>query len=467
MGIDTGFQLMALGKKKAKVTVMGLGTFGGGTGAVRFWANLGADITVTDLCSEEELQTSISEISDLNCKLTLGRHEENDFSKSDIIVVNPAVKPGNKYIDIARESGAKIVTEIGTLLQILQGPIFGITGSNGKSTTTALLGNILQKLNPDTLTGGNIGGSLLAEIEQYPPTVPAVIELSSFQLYYLAEQKKSVDYAVITNLSPNHLDWHGDIDNYYNAKRNILNFQWPEDCAILNNDDPVLRKWAAECPQRVALFGREDPDCPNAAFIKDHKIVIRVAGKEAESFNISGLNLNGEHNVSNAMAASLAAAMYVKQHGIIKEGIRTFKGLPHRMEFVHEKDGIKFYNDSVATTPESTIAALNTLECPVVIIAGGYDKKISLTEMSKELAKKAAGTVLIGQTKETIKKEMLNENKDAKTKEAENLEEAVKTALTLCPDQGAIILSPGCASYDMFKNFEQRGMEFKKIVMEL
>ncbi len=456
---------MALGKTPARVTIMGLGLFGGGEGAARFWANLGAKITITDLRSKEELLPTIEKLKDIDYRSTFGSHREDDFENADIVVVNPAIKPDNKFVKIARKNNAKIITEIGSVFQILQGHTFGITGSNGKSTTTAILGNMLKKHQPDTLIGGNIGGSLLNDINNYSPNTPAVLELSSFQLYYLAENKLSPNTAIVTNLSPNHLDWHGTLDEYYSAKKNIMNFQWPEDTVILNNDDPILKEWANDAKQRVGLFGIKDSNSVNAAFINNKKVIIRVAGKEKESFNLSEFKLPGEHNIANLLAASLAASMYSEYDGLIKEGIRTFNGLPHRLELVAENNGIKYYNDSISTTPESTIAAIKSFDCPKVIIAGGYDKKISLAEMAKEIAISAISAILLGDTAQTIKNDILKTKPKAMVKIVADMREAVIEATNTCPENGVVILSPGCASYGLFKNFSERGEIFKKEVL--
>jgi UDP-N-acetylmuramoylalanine--D-glutamate ligase len=451
---------------------MGLGLFGGGTGAAKFWASIGSTVTVTDLRSADELAPSIKELQDVKCKFVLGEHRKEDFLNADVVVVNPAVKPSNEYLQLATEAGALITTEIGTAFRMIHGPLFGVTGSNGKSTTTSLLGHIIKCAESDTLIGGNIGGSLLQALKTHRPGAPVVMELSSFQLYYLARQRLSPPVAIITNLSPNHLDWHKDLVDYYEAKRNILRFQWPDDLAVLNAEDPVLRKWAEECSQRIALYAYDDPDWPNAAFIREGKVIVRMAGKEREAFALSGLKLPGRHNIMNALAATIASYMYLDTTAFIKEGIRSFKGLRHRLELVCLIKGKSFYNDSIATTPESAIAALNSFDNPKVIIAGGYDKGTEFTSLAEEILKNAAGAVLIGDTALKIKNELIKINgsddfTDINIKEASSLEEAVKMSYEICPEGGVILLSPACASYDMFTNFQQRGDEFCRIVKEL
>ncbi|MBN1257105.1 MAG: UDP-N-acetylmuramoyl-L-alanine--D-glutamate ligase [Planctomycetes bacterium] len=452
-----------LGEERARVTIMGLGLFGGGVGAALFWSELGSTVTVTDLRSAEELAPSIKQLEKTSCRFVLGEHRDEDFINADLIVVNPAVKPDNGYLALAREHGANLTTEVGTVLRLVHGPVFGVTGSNGKSTTTALLGKILTHANHKTLIGGNLGGSLLPEMKNYWPSAPVVLELSSFQLFYLDRDKLSPNYAIITNLSPNHLDWHQTVTDYYTAKQNILRHQHPDDTAILNAEDPVLREWSEECCARVGLYGWNDPDIPNAAFVSGNDIILRLAGHEKAALSLDSLKLPGRHNVENLLAAALAAYMYLHDTKSIKHGLEEFTGLPHRLELVGESKGVRYYNDSIATTPESAIAALNSFDCPKVIILGGYDKGISFVELGRAVDEKACAAVVLGQTAEGIAKTVHK----AEVYPAQTLADAVARAGELCPKGGAVLLSPACASYDMFTNFEERGKCFCEIVKKL
>lgn len=456
-----------LGKQHAKVTVFGLGLFGGGAGAARFWAELGSRVTVTDLRTAGELAPALRELDDLDLTFVLGEHREVDFAAADIVVVNPAVKPDNPYLALARERGATVVTEVGTALRLARGMTCGVTGSNGKSTTTALLGHMLRACEPDALTGGNIGGSLLPRMKDRRPTAPVALELSSFQLHYLGEQKLAPRVAVVTNLAPNHLDWHGDVAAYYDAKRNILRHQSWRDLAVLNAADPVLRAWADDCCSRVGLFGLDDPGCANAAFVRDDCAVVRFAGEERIAFALADLPLPGRHNVENALAAALAARAVVDDPAAAGRAVASFEGLPHRLELVATVGGVRWYNDSIATTPESAVAALRAVEGPKVILLGGYDKGLAYDALAEEVAARAAAAVVMGDVGPRIEEALAAAGFAEATRAAESFAEAVETAAGLAGPGGAVLLSPACASYGMFANFQERGEAFRRLVRAL
>jgi UDP-N-acetylmuramoylalanine--D-glutamate ligase len=452
------------GWRHQKVTIMGLGLWGGGAGAARFWARLGARVTITDLRSAEELAPSLEEIEDLGCRLVLGEHRDRDFTEADVVVVNPAVRPDNPFVQLARENKVNITTEIGTLFRMAHGPLFGITGTNGKSTTTALLGSLLKYANEHTLVGGNLGGSLLPLMETHLPSAPIVLELSSFQLHYLGEHRISPTVAIITNLAPNHLDWHGSLEAYYSAKRNILRYQWPEDLAIFNAEDKALRAWADGCLCRVGLFSREDPDYPNAAFVRDGEVIARLAGREEVLFPLDAVRLPGRHNLGNILAAALAAYAHAGWSERMRNAVAGFAGLPHRLETIAKRGGIDYVNDSVSTTPESTIMALETCGLPIVLIAGGQDKGVDFEQLASVVARRVHAAVLIGKTSRRIRDAISRAGAGEKVHLAESLEEAVMLARDFCPGNGTVLLSPGCSSQDMFPNFEARGESFRRIV---
>ncbi|MFH0910387.1 MAG: UDP-N-acetylmuramoyl-L-alanine--D-glutamate ligase [Planctomycetota bacterium] len=456
-----------LGRERAKVTVMGLGRFGGGAGAACFWAGLGSTVTVTDLRTGAELSDSLEALRGISCRYVLGRHEEEDFRRADVVVVNPAVKPGNPFVELARKHGARIITEIGTVLRLLHGPTFGVTGSNGKSTTTSLLGAMLKAADPDTLVGGNIGGSLLSEIPTHPPSSPVVMEFSSFQLYYLGSQKMSPHVAVVTNLAPNHLDWHGSVEAYYAAKENLLRFQSPEDVAVLNAADPVLREWGGKTLGRTVFYAPDDPDTPNAAFVRDGGVVVRLGGREAHAFALREMRLPGPHNLMNALAAAAAAYAQLHETRPRAEGVANFAGLPHRLELVAAVQGVRYYNDSDATTPESAMAALRSFDCPRVLIAGGSDKGASFAELGRAIAREAHRAVLFGKTAPALRAAVEAAGGGGRVETARDLADAVARAREGCPEGGVVLLSPACASFDMFTDYEARGERFREIVMRL
>ncbi|MHC4884018.1 MAG: UDP-N-acetylmuramoyl-L-alanine--D-glutamate ligase, partial [Planctomycetota bacterium] len=341
---------LSVGGRPKRVTVMGLGLFGGGVGAARFWAGLGSTVTVTDLRDATVLAPSLQALEGTSCHFVLGEHRVEDFIDTDLVIVNPAVKPGNPYVEAAREAGVTIDSEIGTLLQLLRGTVYGVTGSNGKSTTTAMLGSIMTRFSPHALVGGNLGGSLLEEAQRRSPTTPVILELSSFQLHYLNEQPRSPQVAVVTNLSPNHLDWHGCEEAYYEAKRTILRYQWPEDLAVLPAGDARIERWAEKVRCRIVWVGHEDPDTPNAAFYRGDALVVRWAGRERASISDRCIQVPGAHNRLNAAMAAAAAIGTGVGEEFVAAGLEAFQGLPHRLERVAEKDGITYINDSISTT---------------------------------------------------------------------------------------------------------------------
>ncbi|MFW5857652.1 MAG: UDP-N-acetylmuramoyl-L-alanine--D-glutamate ligase, partial [Planctomycetota bacterium] len=399
-------------------------------------------------------------------RYVLGEHREADFAAADVVVVNPAVRPDHPCLAVARAHGASIVTEVGTVLRLAHGMTVGVTGSNGKSTTTALLGHMLRAVEPRTLVGGNLGGSLLPQMKTHWPSAPLVLELSSFQLHYLGEQALAPRVAVITQLAPNHLDWHGSLAAYYDAKRNILRRQSWRDLAILNAADPVLRDWAAACCSRVGRFALDDPGGPNAAFVRDGQAIARLAGEEQAGFALADLPLPGRHNVENALAALLAARAVLGDVAAAGRAAPGFRGLPHRLEPVGAIGGVRFVNDSVATTPESAVAALSSTAGPTVLIAGGYDKGLPFDALAAVVAEQATAAVLLGDAADRIAAALDAAGFADRTHRAGTLAEAVDAARRLCPAGGTVLLSPACASYGAFTDFEARGEAFRRLVQE-
>ncbi|MCX7935195.1 MAG: UDP-N-acetylmuramoyl-L-alanine--D-glutamate ligase, partial [Planctomycetota bacterium] len=461
-----------------RILIMGLGLFGGGVGAARFWSDLGAEVTVTDLRTAAELAPSLEALRGTSCRFVLGEHREEDFRHCDLVVVNPAVRPDNRLLRLARSCGARITTEIGLVWRLATGPILAVTGTAGKSTTASLLGAMVKAFDPRTLVGGNLGGSLLPELKRHPPSAPIVLELSSFQLHYLKPQRIAPEVAVVTNLSPNHLDWHGTALRYYEDKRNIIRYQRADQWAILNAEDAALRQWAAEAPGRVIHVARSDPQTDDACFVSgmaagaeappaDGRIIIRLQGEERALAEISALRLPGPHNLLNALQAAAAAYAFCREPRAVMAGLASFSGLPHRLEEVATWRGIKFVNDSKATTPEATILALRAFAGAAVLIAGGSDKGSSFAELGAAIAQHARAVVLIGATAARIKADILRAAPAAAPpiyEAGDDFEAAVRKAAEACPAGGVVLLSPACASFDMFANYEARGERFREIV---
>lgn len=454
--------------KDKKITVMGLGMFGGGIGITQFLIRNGAHVTVTDVKNETDLSPSLQCLEGLPITYKLGGHREEDFINADMVIISPAVPGDSKFIQIARENNIPIDTEMNIFFKLCPAFTIGITGSNGKSTTTTLIGNILQQTSKKVWVGGNIGKSLLLQLEEMKSSDVVVLELSSFQLEALSSVKRSPCISVVTNISPNHLDRHKDIDSYIRAKKNIIMYQKHDDCAILNYDDPVLRTWGKECKGRVLWYSTKDIE-KNGVFLEKDRIVISINGDDISMPCVSKIKLPGDHNLHNILAASCAAYLSGANRQNIEETITSFCGLEHRLEFVREVKGIRYYNDSKATTPESAIAAVTSFK-DSVLIAGGYDKGSDFGEFAGVCANHCKTVVLIGKTANKIK-ELISVKKERKEYPhvfIENtLKDAFQKANALATPGGVVLLSPACASYDMFNNYEERGKQFKDLVFSL
>jgi len=427
-----------------RVTVLGLGRFGGGIGAVRFLASCGAEVTVTDLKTEAELADSILQIADCpEIKFRLGEHCDSDFATADLIVVSPAVPPTNGFLQIAQENGVPITTEISLFWQRNRGKVIAVTGSVGKSTTTSLIHSIVQAAGLTCWLGGNIGKSLLSMVEEIQPSDYVILELSSFQLFDLDRISAAPDVAVVTNFSPNHLDWHGSIENYRHAKQTILRRQSENQTAILNADDADVSSWKTNAIR--IEFGQDKAD-------SELELAIRDSFKQP-----------GAHNFQNALAACCAANAVGIPLDAIKRGLQQFQPLEHRLQFVAEVNGRRFYNDSKATTPESAIAAIESFDSPVVLLAGGYDKQIDLAAFANTISQRCKAVALMGETATELDQLI---SADINSQICESFEDSFRWAVEQSNPGDVVLLSPGCASYDWFPDFEARGNQFVQLVGE-
>lgn len=451
-----------LGKK---ITVMGLGLFGGGVGVTRFLVHHGAYVTVTDLKGSEELSKSIKLLDGLPVQFVLGEHREADFKDIDMLVVNPAIPKNSPFLQIARENNIPLETEMNIFFKLCQAPITGVTGSNGKSTTTSLLSGMLQNIGRKTWTGGNIGYSLLEHIDEIKPQDYVVLELSSFQLEDLQLARLSPHIGIITNIAPNHLDRHKDMQDYINAKKGILRHQKPQDYAVLNYDDPELRNWAKDCRGKVVWFSTNEK-LKHGAYLDNGKIVLNIDFYKRKVPCLDKVKIPGVHNIQNVLAAASAASLSGAKDAHIAEGATSFTGLEHRLEFVAEIDGVRYYNDSKATTPEAAIAALNAFDAGVILIAGGYDKGVSFGRFAEECVKRVKCAILIGKTAKKIASLIFitGGGMGSEVVFATTLQDAVEKAKTRAKTGDVVLLSPACASYDMFVNYEDRGRQFKKFI---
>jgi UDP-N-acetylmuramoylalanine--D-glutamate ligase len=452
-----------------KVLVMGLGQFGGGVDATKFACSLSSKVIVTDLASAEQLSKSIEELKEFsNIEFHLGGHQPADFKQADIIIASSAVEPDNKFLYLARENNKFVTSQINIFFELCRAVIIGITGANGKSSTAALTAHLLKsqigkKTKPKTpyawpaqynhvWLSGNIGNQpLLANIHKIEDGDLVVLELSSFQTEGLAQIRKTPRVALLTNLTPNHLDRHGSFADYCTAKENIFKFQ---------NLDPSR--------PAVSIFNAEDP--VGCRWFDKYK---HENGRVCIKFSVDDLSkeirdsspLPGKANLSNLAAAVSIARLFGIRDEQIKKTLTEFKPLPHRLEFVARINGVSWYNDSNATTPASAIAALEAFEEPKIIIAGGYDKNLAFDKLGEKIALHAKAAILIGQTAEKIA-DSINPESKTKIEITDSLENAVNIASRLAVEGDIILLSPACASYDMFENFQHRGRQFIKLVRE-
>jgi len=423
-----------------KVTVVGLGRFGGGIGATKWLCSQGARVTVSDKADPDELAESIRALEGLDVALHLGAHHESDFTGAELLVISPAVPGDLPQLRAATKAGVPRTSEINLLLERCPAPVVGITGSVGKSTTTAMAGRILAG-RYCTHVGGNIGKSLLESLPDIQGDHVVVLELSSFQLEDLPLIGISPHVALVTNLQPNHLDRHGTMDAYAQAKQNIFRYQTDRDTLILNAADAEVTTWASQAPGRVTFFNPVD-----------------------EPFELS---IPGAHNQANAQGAWAIAREFDVERDQAAEALRTFAGLPHRLQFVCERQKVRYFNDSKCTTPAGAIVALEAFEPGrAVIIVGGYDKNVSFDALGAAIAQRAKAVIAIGATRAQIiaSVEAHRNGPAPAVAAADDLASAVELADEHANAGDVVLLSPACASYDMFTNYEQRGELFERLV---
>lgn len=427
--------------KNKRVVVMGLGHFGGGIAVSRWFAQQGARVLVTDKESPEKLAPAKAELADLPLEYRLGEHRTEDFTSADLVVASPAVKRDNPFLLAAQNAGVPVTTEIVLFLERCRAKILAVTGTKGKSTTTAMLGKIVA-MRHKTFVGGNIGKSLLFELPNIAPTDFVVLELSSYMLELLDETLFAPHVALITMIAPDHLDRHGTFENYIHAKQAIVRKQTPSDFAVVNEENEFSLSFGNHTKAQVIRYG--------------------VAGRKPIA-----LRIPGKHNQLNVQGALAAAQCVGCTWEDAQQALKDFKGLPHRLELVHEAHGVQWYNDSIATIPQAAIAAMDAFPVGTVLqIVGGSDKKIPFGDMAKELAQRAKAILAIGATGPTIATLAQASSPKAQVINCQTLQNAVAKAKELAKSGDTVLLSTGCASYDQFVNFEQRGELFAQFARE-
>lgn len=453
-----------------RVTVMGLGRFGGGAAAARFLAERGAAVTITDLRPAEELSSVVASLADVPIAgWRLGEHCLVDFTETDLVVVNPAVPPDSRWVDAARSAGVLLSSEIELFCQRAPGTVVAVTGSNGKSTTAALIHHILRRAGRRVWLGGNIGHSLLGSLPEMNTGDWVILELSSFQLTALDRIRFRPHIAVVTNFTPNHLDWHPDVDHYRWAKQRILHWQRASDWAVLNASDTEVRAWPAAA-QRLEFAGSAGLPRPGLTETPEQLIYrdshrTETLGRNALAAAVQLPGLHNRENVSAALTAACAAGVSLRD---AVDALAGFEPLAHRLEFVAEHEGRRYINDSLATTPESAIAALHAFEQPIVLLAGGSDKGVDLTDFARAIARRAKAVALMGQTGPQLAQALQSHpGKRCRWATCSDFRSAFAWAVGQSCDGDIILLSPGCASFGWFESFADRGQQFREAVHRL
>ncbi|WP_145363409.1 UDP-N-acetylmuramoyl-L-alanine--D-glutamate ligase [Stratiformator vulcanicus] len=446
-----------------RITVMGLGRFGGGTAAARYLADHGARVTVTDLRTEAELADELAALDDVPLEgIHVGGHRENDFVNTDMVVVSPAVAPSSPFLKMASFANVRLSSEIELFWNAKRSPIIGVTGTVGKSSTATLIADMLRAGGLGGHLGGNIGHSLLGEVDDIKPEDWVVLELSSFQLHGLRRLKVSPEIAVVTNFVPNHLNWHRTVEHYRQSKQTILAYQTPNDAAVLNADDLDVSRWET-LGNRLTFSG--GPSTQSTAIVKNGEI--KLSHQEVSTSLTLPPTLDSPHQSQNAAAAATAALAAGVDIDAIATGLREFAPLPHRLEQVGQTLGRTFVDDSKSTTPRATVAAVEATPKPLRLIVGGADGDIDLRPLVDAAARSSVAIYLIGQTAIQIETLLRDFAPQARTIRCSTLRAAVLRAWGESRNGDTILLSPGCPSYGEFQDYRDRGMTFRECVADI
>lgn len=446
--------------KGKNVAVVGIGV--SNIPLIRFLVKLGAKVTAFDKKNREELGDIAKEFDALSVALELGEGYLDKLSGFDVVFKTPSMRIDCDALIKVKNEGAYITSEMEEFVRYCKGKVYGITGSDGKTTTTTIISRLLKEAGYKTWVGGNIGTPLFSNIEEIKEDDKVVLELSSFQLMTM---NTSIDVAVVTNLAPNHLDMHLNMQEYIEAKKNIFLYQEKNGVLVLNRENEITHSFISEARGEVREFSSKR-EVENGAYFKDN--ILYLNNKEV--CKKDNIIIKGIHNIENYLAAFSAAKDDVSMD-VMKKVAEAFGGVEHRCEFVREIDGVKYYNDSIASSPTRTLAGLFAFEKKVILIAGGYDKHIPFEPLAEEGYHYIKELILLGATKDKIKEsfEKLKKEKgiEIPITIVNSLEEAVLKAKDLSNNGDVVTLSPACASFDMFPNFEVRGNRFKEVVNQL
>lgn len=448
--------------KNRKVAIIGLGV--SNIPLLDYMHNVGAKVTVFDNRIIEDIpKDTMKKITDYAMEFSLGPNNLSKLEGFDIIFRSPSCLPTVPELQKEVERGTILTSEIEMLMKLCPGKVIGVTGSDGKTTTTTLIYEILKANGYNCYLGGNIGTPLFTKLSEMTPDDIIVLELSSFQLMGM---EISPSISVITNISPNHLNVHSSYEEYIDAKKNIFKYQDKDGIIVLNYDNAITKAAAKEANGKVVFFSSktklEDGIILDGDIIKECKDKLR-----RHILSTNTVSLRGVHNYENICAAIAATSSLVKVEDAVK-AVQEFKGVQHRLEFIREIDGVKWYNDSIGTSPTRTIAGLHSFDERIVLIAGGYDKHLDYTPIAKPILEKVDSLILIGDTApkifDAVKEEAEKQGKDIKIYMCDEFKNTVLVAKKVAKPGQIVLFSPASASFDLFRNFEERGNKFKELV---
>jgi len=444
--------------KGKKVLVIGLGRTG--IACTRFLTERGAKVTISEAKPEAQIQEGLKEIEGLRVRIETGGHQEESFLNSDLIVVSPGIPLNILPLQAAQRKGKEIMSEIELTYRFCDLPIIAVTGTNGKSTTTSLLGEIFQTSGKKVFVGGNIGNPLIDVFLPHERVDYVIAEISSFQLEATSRFRPYI--SILLNITPDHLDRYPSYGEYIEAKAKIFLNQKESDHAIVNADDPEGLKLINRIKAGVSFFSTRK--VLRSGIYLNGDYLCYLSGQDKELYAVRDLSLTGIHNYENIMASIIASKICGLPSGMIRLALSQFKALEHRMELVRVVKGVKFYNDSKGTNVGAVVRSLESFPSNVILIAGGKDKSSNYQVLRNSAQGRLIALVLLGQAKEKMKKAL---GDMAPTYVVKDLDEAVTTAFKISSPGDIVLFSPACSSFDMFKNFEERGKAFKNLVNRL
>jgi len=458
--------------KSKKITVYGLGLHGGGVGVVKFLVANGAKVIVTDLSSKEKLAPTLEKLKDLkNIKYVLGQHRVEDFTNVDLVIKNPAIAWTDKHVKLALEKNIPVEMDSSLFFKLCKNKIIGVTGTKGKTTTATLIFEMLKAAGKNPIKVGIGQISVLDKLSLLKKDSVVIFELSSWRLSALGRAKLSPQIAVFKNVMPDHLNYYGTMEKYLKDKKYIFTNQKPRDFLVINYDDEKLKEISKESPSQIVKFSYEPLKKSKSVFIDDEIIYLNNGIDVIKLIAVKNINIPGRHNLSNVLAAIGAVYAFGLSPLEIKKALPNLKGPLHRLEFVAEIEGVKYYNDTTASIPQAAISALQAFEQPIVLIAGGTDKNLDFENFGKEIVEKTKQVILL---KGNATEKIFSQIKKYASKEfyeaievVDSMEKAVSLARKFAEKGDVVLLSPGATSFGLFNNEFDRGDKFRAAVKNL